>query len=237
MSSNDLANRPAAVITFDGPSGSGKGTLSRAIAAQLGWHLLDSGALYRLVALSAMRQGLDPERPQDVEKTARLAGQMDIEFRVLDAGSSQITLLSGEDVSRTIREEAVGNLASQFAAAPSIRKQLLHLQHGFRTAPGLVADGRDMGTAVFPDAQLKIYVTADARERAQRRLAQLSQAGVGASIDRIYREILERDARDQAREHSPLKPAVDAVVLDTTGLDVAATLARINDLLKSKGLA
>lgn len=224
------------VITFDGPSGSGKGTLSRALAAQLGWHLLDSGALYRLVALSAQRVGLDPEREADVARAAEIAGEMDIEFRVDDGGDSQVTLLSGEDVTQAIRSEDVGNLASYFAAAPAVREQLLHLQRNFREAPGLVADGRDMGTVVFADAQLKIYVTASAQERADRRHAQLSQAGVSAKIDRIYREILARDDRDAARTHSPLKPAEDAVVLDTTEMDVDTTLARINDLLKARGL-
>ena len=227
----------APVITFDGPSGSGKGTLSRAVAAQLGWRLLDSGALYRLVALSAQREHLDPAREEDIARSAELAGQMDIEFRVVDAGESQQTLLSGEDVSTAIRAEEIGNLASHFAGAAAVRSQLLLLQRRFREHPGLVADGRDMGTVVFADAELKVYVTASAQERAQRRLEQLSQAGVDAKIDRIYREIIARDERDAARTHSPLKPAEDAVVIDTTEMDVDATLARINVLLQERGLA
>ncbi len=225
------------VITFDGPSGSGKGTLSRVVASQLGWHLLDSGALYRLVALSAKRENLDPEQAEDMARAAELAGRMEIEFRVNDAAESHQTFLFGEDVSTAIRSEEIGNLASYFAISPAVRAQLLRLQRKFRQPPGMVADGRDMGTVVFQDAILKIYVTASARERAERRHTQLSQAGVDAKIDRIYCEILARDERDEARTHSPLKPAEDAVVIDTTELDVDATLARINDLLEDRGLA
>lgn len=225
------------VITFDGPSGSGKGTLSRAVAANLGWHLLDSGALYRLVALCAQRENLDPESADDVSKAAELAGAMEIEFSVSNAGEDQRTLLFGEDVSRAIRTESVGNLASHFAAEPAIRAQLLILQKAFRRLPGLVADGRDMGTVVFADAQLKIFVTASARERAERRYAQLSQAGVDARLETIYSEITARDARDAERRHSPLKPADEAVVLDTTERTVDETLARINQLLHDHGLA
>lgn len=225
------------VISFDGPSGSGKGTLSRAVAVKLGWHLLDSGALYRLVALSAQRENLDPERDQDMAHAAQLAGAMEIEFRVGEAGQSHQTLLFGEDVSTAIRREEIGNLASYFAVSPAVRAQLFLLQRKFRQAPGLVADGRDMGTVVFQDAALKIYVTASAHERAQRRHVQLLEAGVSAKIDRIYCEILARDERDEARIHSPLKPAEDAVVIDTTELNIDATLARINNLLLQKGLA
>jgi len=229
-------DKSAPVITFDGPSGSGKGTLSRSVAAKLGMHLLDSGALYRLLALSAHRENLNPEREEDIAIAAQMAGQMDIEFRVVDSGDSHLTLLSGEDVSTAIRAEEIGNLASYFAAEPAIRKELLALQRQFRKSPGLVADGRDMGTVVFTDAQLKIYVTASAQERAQRRLEQLSQSGVDAKIDKIYCEIVARDERDESRTHSPLKPADDAVVIDTTELDVDATLARIDILLQEKGL-
>lgn len=225
------------VISFDGPSGSGKGTLSRAVAVKLGWHLLDSGALYRLVALCAQRRGLDPEREQDMADAAQLAGTMEIEFRVGKAGQAHQTLLFGEDVSTAIRSEEIGNLASYFAVSPGVRAELLLLQRKFRQPPGLVADGRDMGTVVFQDAALKIYVTASAQERAKRRYTQLLEAGVGAKIDRIYCEILARDERDEARTHSPLKPAEDAVVIDTTDLDIDETLARINNLLLQKGLA
>lgn len=227
----------APVITFDGPSGSGKGTLSRAVAANLGWHLLDSGALYRLVALSAHRDNLDPQNRAHVDRAADLAGAMNIQFLVAADGNSQQTLLAGEDVSRAIRSEAVGNLASYFAAEPKIRSQLLKLQQAFRQSPGLVADGRDMGTVVFKDAHTKIFVTASARERAERRCAQLSQNGMDVKIDKIYREILARDERDAERRHSPLKPAEDAVVLDTTEHTVDETLAHINRLLQDKGLA
>lgn len=235
-STKQITDALAPVVTFDGPSGSGKGTLSRAVAAQLGWHLLDSGALYRLTALCAQRKSLDPGCAQDVSEVAGLAGDMDIEFRVSNAGEGQRTLLFGEDVSKVIRTEAVGNLASYFAAEPQVRTQLLTLQKAFRRLPGLVADGRDMGTVVFANAQLKIFVTASARARARRRYTQLLHAGVDAKLDEIYSEIMARDARDAARRHSPLKPAGDAVVLDTTEHTVDETLAHISRLLQEQGL-
>lgn len=227
---------PAPVITFDGPSGSGKGTLSRALAAELGWHLLDSGALYRLVALAARRGSLAPGRRADVARAADLARALDVAFRVTEDGGERV-LLTGEDVTAAIRDEAVGGLASHFAAEPVVRQALLALQRDFRVPPGLVADGRDMGTVVFPDAELKLFVTASAAERARRRHAQLSASGAGANIDQIYKEIVARDERDAARAHSPLKPASDAVVLDTTGEDVARTLDRVRIHVRDAGLA
>lgn len=224
------------MITFDGPSGSGKGTLSRALAAELGWHLLDSGALYRLVALAARREDLSPDSPEDIARAAVLASGLEVEFRVVDGGAGENILLAGEDVTNAIRDETVGGLASHFAAEPEIRRALLDLQRGFREPPGLVADGRDMGTVVFPEAELKLFVVASAEERARRRHAQLSASGAGANIDRIYKEIVARDERDAARAHSPLKPAPDAVVLDTTDEAVADTLGRIRALVRDTGL-
>ena len=232
-------NRGAAapVIAFAGPSGSGKGTLSRALAAELGWHLLDSGALYRLVALAARREALSPERPADVTRAAVLARRLDVAFRVTDGGAGEQVLLAGEDVTAAIRDEAVGGLASYFAAEPEVRRSLLALQRDFRVPPGLVADGRDMGTVVFPDAELKLFVTASPEERARRRHAQLSASGASANIDQIYKEIVARDERDAAREHSPLRPASEAVVLDTTDEDVGRTLDRVRALVREAGLA
>lgn len=226
----------APVITFDGPSGSGKGTLSRVLAAELGWHLLDSGALYRLIALAAQRESLSPDKPEDVTRAAELAAGLEVEFLVVDGGAGERIMLAGEDVTGAIRDETVGGLASYFAAEPEIRRALLGLQRGFRSPPGLIADGRDMGTVVFPEAELKLFVTAGAGERARRRHAQLSASGASANIDRIYREIVARDERDAERAHSPLKPAPDAVVLDTTNEAVAETLDRVRALVHDAGL-
>lgn len=227
------------MIAFDGPGGSGKGTLSRALAAELGWHLLDSGALYRLVALAARRESLSPQRPADVSRAAELARGLDVRFRVTGDGADagEQVLLAGEDVSAALRDEEVGGLASYFAAEPEVREALLTLQRGFRAPPGLVADGRDMGTVVFPDAELKLFVTASPEERARRRHAQLSASGASANIDRIYRGIVARDGRDAARAHSPLKPAADAVALDTTGEEVGQTLDRVRAQMRAAGLA
>lgn len=228
----------APVVTFDGPGGSGKGTLSRALAAELGWHLLDSGALYRLVALAARRESLSPERPADVTRAAELARGLDVQFRVtgLGADAGEQVLWAGKDVGAELRDEEVAGLASYFAAEPEVREALLALQRGLRKPPGLVADGRDMGTVVFPDAELKLFVTAGPRERARRRYAQLSASGADANIDRLYKEIVARDERDAVRVHSPLKPAPDAVVLDTTDEDVAETLNRVRAHVREAGL-
>jgi CMP/dCMP kinase len=225
-----------AVICVDGPSGSGKGTLSRRLALRLGWHLLDSGALYRLTAILARRQGLDPGQAEAVEQAAALARDMRVEFVAHKSGDETI-LLDSQDVTQLVRDEATGNQASRWAALPAIRAALLDRQRAFRTAPGLVADGRDMGTVVFPDAPLKIYVTATARERARRRAAQLMEMGLDANIDRLYSEIAARDERDQQRQHSPLIPAADAVLLDTTSLTAEAVLDEALRLVRERALA
>jgi CMP/dCMP kinase len=224
-----------AVICVDGPSGSGKGTLSRRLALRLGWHLLDSGALYRLTAILARRQGLDPGQAEAVEQAAALARDMRVEFVAHKSGDETI-LLDSQDVTQLVRDEATGNQASRWAALPAIRAALLDRQRAFRTAPGLVADGRDMGTVVFPDAPLKIYVTATARERARRRAAQLMEMGLDANIDRLYSEIAARDERDQQRQHSPLIPAADAVLLDTTSLTAEAVLDEALRLVRERAL-
>ncbi|KFF48991.1 (d)CMP kinase [Salinicola sp. DM10] len=224
-------SQTAPVLTIDGPGGAGKGTISRMIAERLGWHLLDSGALYRLTALAALRKEMALD---DVERLTRQAQRLDVVFAVED-GAARI-LLEGDDVTRAIRREEVGNAASQVAALPPVREALLQRQRDFRQAPGLVADGRDMGTVVFTDAPLKIYLTASAEERAQRRLRQLREAGEDARLATLLEEIQARDARDMQRAVAPLKPAADAVELDTTQLDIPEVVERIETLLAERGL-
>lgn len=226
----------APVICVDGPSGSGKGTLSRRIAVHLGWHLLDSGALYRLTAILAARHALDPETESHRTEAARLARAMQVRFQTPPTGDEKI-ILEEQDVTRQTRDEFTGNQASRWAVLPEIRGALLERQRAFCQPPGLVADGRDMGTVVFPDAALKIFVTASAQARAQRRFLQLKQIGLDANIDRLYSEIAARDERDAQRQHSPLKPATDAVLLDTTVLEAEAVLTEALRLIRERRLA
>jgi CMP/dCMP kinase len=216
----------APVVTVDGPSGSGKGTISRAVAQRAGWNLLDSGALYRLVAYAGLDQGL---APGDVDGHARLAAGMQVTFGVGPDGSEQV-LLAGRDVTQAIRTEAAGQGASRVAAWPPVRTALLERQRAFARPPGLVADGRDMGTVVFPGASLKIYLTASADERALRRYKQLKEKGSGVSLSALSREITERDARDSTRAVAPLIPAADAEVIDSTGLSIEAVVGRVLEL-------
>jgi cytidylate kinase len=217
---------PAPVVTIDGPSGSGKGTISRAVAQRLGWHLLDSGALYRLVAHAGRDRGLDPG---DVDGHARLAAGMQVVFGAGPDGSEQV-LLAGRDVTQAIRTEPAGQGASRVAAWPAVRTALLERQRAFARPPGLVADGRDMGTVVFPEAPLKVYLTASAEERALRRFKQLKEKGSGVSLSALSREITERDARDSTRAVAPLIPAPDAEVIDSTGLPIEAVVGRVLEL-------
>ena len=205
------------VITIDGPSGSGKGTVSRAVARALGWGLLDSGALYRLVALAARRTGVALD---DVEALSRLAARFDIRF---GAGprDEEIVWLDGAEVTRDIRTETAGNDASKVAALPPVRAALLERQRAFAVPPGLVADGRDMGTVVFPHAELKIFLTASPVERARRRYNQLKEKDSGVSLAALSLEIAERDRRDSTRSVAPLVPAADAIVLDSTAMNAA----------------
>jgi len=216
----------APVVTIDGPSGSGKGTISRAVAQRVGWHLLDSGALYRLVAYAGSDRGLDPA---DVEGHARLAAGMQVVFGVGPDGSEQVTL-EARDVTRAIRTETAGQGASRVAVWPAVRTALLARQRAFARPPGLVADGRDMGTVIFPQARLKIYLTASAAERALRRYKQLKDKGSGASLSALSREITERDARDSTRAVAPLIPASDAEVIDSTGLTIEEVVDRVLEL-------
>ena len=224
----------APVMTLDGPGGAGKGTLASALARELGWWLLDSGALYRLVGLVALRDGLDAGLASDCATAVAAARSLDMVFEP-DRGAGQRVLLAGEDVTDIIRTDAVSDAASKWAVQPDIRAALLARQRDFAGMPGLIADGRDMGTVIFPEADLKLYITASAEERASRRFAQLSGADVDANLDRIYREILERDARDASREVAPLKPAADAHVIDTTGESVATSLEKVRCLVREKG--
>lgn len=210
-------NALAPVITVDGPSGVGKGTLCRWLAGRLGFHLLDSGALYRLTALAAQRRNLALE---DEAGVAALAAGLMVEF-LAGAGGPPRILLDGMEVGPDLRTETCGAAASRVAALPTVRMALLQRQRDFRQSPGLIADGRDMGTVVFPDAELKLFLTASAEERTRRRHKQLSEQGVNANLKNLADEIAERDARDRQRAAAPLRPAADAEVLDTTHWSIA----------------
>jgi cytidylate kinase len=211
------------VMTIDGPSGSGKGTVSRAVARALGWALLDSGALYRLVALAARQAGVSLE---DGPRLAALAERLDIRFGS-DTGGEEAVWMDGREVTGAIRTEEAGNDASKVAAIAQVRAALLERQRRFAVAPGLVADGRDMGTVVFPQAGLKIFLTASAEERAARRYKQLKEKGVAATLAALSLEIAERDRRDTNRAISPLVPSADAILLDTTGMSVDEVVERV----------
>jgi CMP/dCMP kinase len=207
----------APVVTIDGPSGAGKGTVSRLLAHRSGWHLLDSGALYRLVAHAGTLAGLEPD---DIAGHARLAGLMKVEFAADPQGQERI-MLDGREVTAALRSEGAGAGASRVALWPGVRAALLDRQRGFAQPPGLVADGRDMGTVVFPHAALKIFLTASPAERARRRYNQLKEKDSGVSLAALSLEIAERDRRDSTRSVAPLVPAADAIVLDSTAMNAA----------------
>ncbi len=215
--------RRTPIVTIDGPSGSGKGTISRAVASHIGWHLLDSGALYRLVALAGIKAGLAAE---DADGHAALAAAMVVSFSA-DAAGGELVTLSGTDVTAELRTELAGQGASRVAAWPVVRNALLQRQRAFARPPGLVADGRDMGTVVFPTADLKIFLTASPSERARRRHKQLKDKGSDVSLAALSREITERDERDSSRSVAPLKPAPDAELIDSTGLSVAQVVEQV----------
>lgn len=219
------------VITIDGPGGSGKGTISLLLAHELGWRFLDSGALYRLVALAAQHHGIDLDNEAALET---LAAHLDVEFEAQDEGREQRILLEGEDVTLAIRSERCGNDASRVAALPAVRAALLGRQRAFRQPPGLIADGRDMGTVIFPDAALKIFLVASPEERAKRRHKQLKEKGMSVSLADLVKEIAERDARDSQRKASPMKPAQDAVVLDTSVLGIDEVMDKVRTLCREK---
>ncbi|MFI8466496.1 MAG: cytidylate kinase [Pseudomonas sp. K35] len=226
--------RPVPVITIDGPSGSGKGTVAALLAGRLGWNFLDSGALYRLLAFAARNHGVDLTNEEALKV---LAEHLDVQFGAARDGHGMIIILEGEEVTESIRNEQVGAGASQVAALSVVRTALLQRQKAFREAPGLVADGRDMGTVVFPDAPLKIFLTASAEERARRRYLQLKARGDDVNLASLLEEIRERDERDTQRAVAPLKPADDAVQLDSTTLSIDEVLQKILSEVADRDLA
>jgi cytidylate kinase len=224
----------APVITIDGPSGSGKGTVAGLLAKQLGWNLLDSGALYRLLAFAAGNHGVDLTNEESLKL---LAAHLDVQFIASGNGQGQRIILEGEEVTDLIRNEQIGAGASQVASLPVVRDALLQRQKAFQEMPGLIADGRDMGTVVFPDAPLKIFLTASAEERARRRYLQLKAKGDDVNLASLLDEIQARDERDTQRAVAPLKPAADAIVLDSTELSIEKVLERILSEVAIRDLA
>ena len=222
------------VIAIDGPVGSGKGTVAHRVAAALGFVLLDSGALYRTLALAARARRVSFD---DAPALARLAKGLDVDFTPGDAAHPVRPRLAGVDVGDEIRSEQCGNDASLVSAHPEVRTALLALQRGFRRPPGLVADGRDMGSVVFPDAPVKVFLTATPEERAERRYKQLMVKGIGVSVTRLRGGMVERDRRDRERMAAPLKPAEDAIVVDTTGMDVDTVVARVLAIVNARTAA
>ncbi len=220
------------VIAIDGPGGSGKGTVAALLATELGWHLLDSGALYRLVAVAALDQGVAPD---DETGLGRVAAGLDAEFAATPAGV--VVRLAGQDVNRRLRSAEVGVLSSRVAAVPAVRAALVERQRGFRRPPGLVADGRDMGTVIFPDAGLKIFLTASAAARAERRYKQLKEKGENVNLPRLFQEIESRDERDRSRAVSPLRPAADAHLIDSTELSIDEVMERVRELLSESSIS
>ena len=210
------------VLTIDGPSGAGKGTVARLLAQRLGWHLLDSGAVYRAVAASALDQGVAPE---DLDGLVRLCEQVDLVFELDDDGVR--VLLGGRNADARIRQEEVAVMSSRIASVPAVRAALLTLQRSFRISPGLVADGRDMGTVVFPDAICKVFLTASPEERAHRRFEQLKQKGKDVIFERLFQDLLERDQRDRERAVSPTQAAPGALLIDSTDLTIDQVVDRI----------
>ncbi|WP_455366261.1 (d)CMP kinase [Kaarinaea lacus] len=228
---NQTADLSAPVITIDGPSASGKGTISSLVAKALGWQMLDSGALYRLVAYAALKHSIPLDDTRQLESIAR---DLNVRFAAGVNNEETTIYLDDENVTVAIRGEDCGNAASTVAAIPEVRAALLDRQRAFQQRPGLVADGRDMGTVVFPDAKLKIFLTASAEERAKRRYKQLIEKGVSVTLADLFNEIAERDQRDSQRAAAPLKPAADAVELDTTHMTISAVVDHILSLYRER---
>jgi CMP/dCMP kinase len=224
-----MATQIIPVLTIDGPSGSGKGTISQQVARRLGWHYLDSGAIYRAVGLAAAWEGIDLSDPQAV---AACAARTEIRFESTEEGDLHV-LVNGKDATRLLRTETAAAAASAIAAHPPVREALLDLQKRFKQLPGLVADGRDMGTVIFPEAEYKIFLTASAEERAKRRYKQLKDKGVSVNLDSLLHEIAARDERDAGRAVAPLKPADEAMILDTTGMPITEVIEHVLAVLPS----
>lgn len=227
-----MSRAPVPVIAVDGPSGAGKGTLCHRLASALGWHLLDSGALYRVTGQACVLDGIDWADHDAVTEVAR---HLQVAFETAPTGEVLVTY-RGQDISRAIRTEEGGRGASTVAAIPAVREALLARQREFRQPPGLVADGRDMGTVVFPDAPLKVFLTASAEERARRRYLQLLEKGENVSLPRLLEDIEERDARDRSRAVAPLMPAEDAVVIDSSQLPIEDVFDRVMATARERGL-
>ncbi|MEM7026873.1 MAG: (d)CMP kinase [Pseudomonadota bacterium] len=228
MQAYELVMNDIPVITVDGPSGTGKGTLCSHLANWLNWHFLDSGALYRVLALAAINRQIALD---DIPQLAQLGSQLELQFSVQTAGQLSQVILEGKDVSDDIRTEDCGKSASIVAAIPEVRLALLGRQQAFQIRPGLIADGRDMGTVVFPDADLKLYLTASAEERAKRRHKQLLEKGISANLRDLSADIAERDARDSQRSVSPLKPAEDAIIIDTSHSSIDEVVGDIREMV------
>ena len=218
------------VITIDGPSGAGKGTVARIVAEQMGWHLLDSGAIYRVLAVATQHHQVNLD---DEEPLIPMAAHLDVQFEISSQGESKV-ILEGENVTDTIRTEEIGALASKVAAYPRVREALLRRQRAFSVAPGLVADGRDMGTIVFPKAPVKVFLTASAEERAERRFNQLKEKGFDVKIGRLLDDIRQRDERDSNREVAPLIPAEGALIIDSTGLSIQEVVNKVLSFANGK---
>ena len=219
------------VLTIDGPSGAGKGSIAQLVSRKLGWNLLDSGALYRLTALSAQKQGISFE---DEEALVKIAEKLNVTFKPSGFGEPVQVILDGEDVTRDLRLESTGNNASKIAPLAGVRAALLQRQRDFAVPPGLVADGRDMGTVVFPNAKYKIFLSASAQARAERRFKQLKDKGEDVKIAPLLREIEERDERDMGRKNSPLKPAEDALLIDSTDFSIDEVMEKVIKFIESR---
>jgi CMP/dCMP kinase len=222
-----MSHKQVPIITLDGPSGTGKGTVCHMVASRLNWHVLDSGAIYRVLAWAARQRGIADTA---ITELVSLAQCLKLRFETSDDKESKV-FLDEEDITQLIRTEQCGQDASKIAAIPEVRQALLERQRAFGALPGLVTDGRDMGTVVFPDAFIKIYLDANQEERANRRYLQLKSKGINVSLAQVVEELVKRDVRDTQREHAPLKPAEDAVHIDTTGLTIVQVFDRVLDLV------